>query len=85
MGTGRACHWLAGSGESRDAGRGLPTASSIATPYNAPVAQLDRVSASEAEGRGFESRRAHYPSQGLFRSLSRRREAMMIPKRARTF
>jgi hypothetical protein len=41
------------------AGRGLPTASSIATPYNAPVAQLDRVSASEAEGRGFESRRAH--------------------------
>ena len=25
----------------------------------APVAQLDRVSASEAEGRGFESRRAH--------------------------
>ena len=26
---------------------------------NAPVAQLDRVSASEAEGRGFESRRAH--------------------------
>ena len=25
---------------------------------NAPVAQLDRVSASEAEGRGFESRRA---------------------------
>jgi hypothetical protein len=41
------------------AGRGLPSASSIATPYNAPVAQLDRVSASEAEGRGFESRRAH--------------------------
>ena len=26
----------------------------------APVAQLDRVSASEAEGRGFESRRAHH-------------------------
>jgi hypothetical protein len=25
----------------------------------APVAQLDRVSASEAEGRAFESRRAH--------------------------
>ena len=26
----------------------------------APVAQLDRVSASEAEGRAFESRRAHH-------------------------
>ena len=29
-------------------------------PCDAPVAQLDRVSASEAEGRGFESRRAHH-------------------------
>jgi len=47
----------------QDAGRGLPTASSIATPYNAPVAQLDRVSASEAEGRGFESRRAHFSTK----------------------
>ena len=36
------------------------TASTIATPYHAPVAQLDRVSASEAEGREFESRRAHH-------------------------
>ena len=27
----------------------------------APVAQLDRVSASGAEGRGFESRRAYHP------------------------
>ncbi len=27
--------------------------------YKAPVAQLDRVSVSEAEGRGFDSRRAH--------------------------
>ena len=37
---------------------------------NAPVAQLDRVSASEAEGRGFESRRAHQfkknPRKGIF-------------------
>ena len=36
----------------------------------APVAQLDRVSASEAEGRGFESRRAHQfkknPRKGIF-------------------
>ena len=33
----------------------------------APVAQLDRVSASEAEGRGFESRRAHHnPLKGDF-------------------
>jgi hypothetical protein len=49
-----------------EAGRGLPSASSIATPYNAPVAQLDRVSASEAEGRGFESRRAHSYRKNLF-------------------
>lgn len=28
---------------------------------DAPVAQLDRVSASGAEGRGFESRRAYHP------------------------
>jgi hypothetical protein len=32
---------------SRGAGRRLPAASSIATPCDAPVAQLDRVSASE--------------------------------------
>lgn len=34
----------------------------------APVAQLDRVSASEAEGRGFESRRARQksPERGFF-------------------
>ena len=31
----------------------------VSVVQNAPVAQLDRVSASEAEGRGFESRRAH--------------------------
>ena len=31
----------------------------VSVIQNAPVAQLDRVSASEAEGRGFESRRAH--------------------------
>jgi hypothetical protein len=42
------------------AGRKSVAASSIATPYNAPVAQLDRVSASEAEGPEFESRRAHH-------------------------
>ena len=36
------------SGESRDA----------------PVAQMDRVSVSEAEGRGFESRRARQRNQG---------------------
>jgi hypothetical protein len=41
------------------AGRALPTASSIANPTDAPVAQLDRVFASEAKGRAFESRRAH--------------------------
>ena len=40
------------------AGRGRGAASTIAGPKHAPVAQLDRVSASEAEGRGFESRRA---------------------------
>jgi hypothetical protein len=56
MGMHKRC---AGAEPSRDAGRRLPAASTIATPYNAPVAQLDRVSASEAEGRGFESRRAH--------------------------
>ena len=37
------------------------------TPGRAPVAQLDRVSASEAEGRGFESRRARQHSRGLQR------------------
>jgi hypothetical protein len=43
----------------------LPTASSIATPYDAPVAQLDRVSASEAEGRGFESRQARIKQSAM--------------------
>jgi hypothetical protein len=38
-----------------DAGRRLPAASSIATPYDAPVAQLDRVSASEEVKRRFET------------------------------
>ena len=33
----------------------------------APVAQLDRVTASEAVGRGFESRRARHFPQGLYR------------------
>ncbi len=36
-----------GAEPSRDAGRRLPAAGSIATPYNAPVAQLDRVGVSE--------------------------------------
>ena len=43
----------------------------ICAPFGAsraPVAQLDRVSASEAEGRGFESRRARQFRQGPFRS-----------------
>jgi hypothetical protein len=62
--------------DSRDAGRRLPAASTIATPYDAPVAQLDRVSASEAEGRGFESRRAHFFTQIAIRRLS-------APKRSR--
>jgi hypothetical protein len=39
----------------RDAGRRLPAASSIATPYDAPVAQLDRVSASEEVELKFEA------------------------------
>ena len=42
----------------------------VSVIQNAPVAQLDRVSASEAEGRGFESRRAHQfkknPRKGIF-------------------
>ena len=37
---------------------GSVTASTIAAPVQAPVAQLDRVSASEAEGHWFESSRA---------------------------
>ena len=52
------------------AGRRLPAAGSIASPYHAPVAQLDRVSASEAEGRGFESRRAHHFFVGPYRTKS---------------
>ena len=45
-----------GAGGARGGGGGEPP------PQKAPVAQLDRVSASEAEGRGFESRRAHHPN-----------------------
>lgn len=37
-----------------------PSNDTIARLTDAPVAQLDRVSASEAEGRGFESRRARH-------------------------
>ena len=33
--------------------------------YHAPVAQLDRVSVSEAEGHEFESRRAHHKMKRL--------------------
>lgn len=36
---------------------------------HAPVAQLDRVSASEAEGRQFESGRAHHFHEGLWKSI----------------
>ena len=40
----------------------MPTASSIANLTDAPVAQLDRVLASEAKGHWFESSRARsYP------------------------
>jgi hypothetical protein len=56
-------------GRTSDAGRELPTTSTIATPCDAPVAQLDRVSASEAEGRGFESRQARSFDMGPFRSV----------------
>jgi hypothetical protein len=45
-----------------DAGRRSVVAGTIAAPYRAPVAQLDRVSASEAEGHWFESSQArHFP------------------------
>ena len=32
----------------------------LSSPHTASVAQMDRVSVSEAEGRGFESRRARH-------------------------
>jgi hypothetical protein len=51
--------WRACDDPLSDAGRALPTASSIADPTDAPVAQLDRVLASEAKGHWFESSRAH--------------------------
>ena len=35
-------------------------------PHNAPVAQLDRACASEAQGRVFESLRAHHFHSGSF-------------------
>ena len=38
--------------------------------HNAPVAQLDRVSVSEAEGRPFESGRARHRHKGLAITLS---------------
>lgn len=42
-----------------EAGLELPATGNIADRL-APVAQLDRVFASEAKGRAFESRRAHH-------------------------
>src|SRR4051812_18549920 len=41
-----------------EARHGRPSGLPVHWPINAPVAQLDRVSASEAEGRGFDSLRA---------------------------
>ena len=35
----------------------------LSNPHTASVAQMDRVSVSEAEGRGFESRRARQNSK----------------------
>ena len=37
----------------------------LRAPFNAPVAQLDRVLVSEAKGRGFDSRRAHHVTNEL--------------------
>ena len=45
-----------------DAKPGLP----VNYCFTAPVAQLDRVSVSEAEGRGFDSRRARQILQLFF-------------------
>ena len=55
----------------------------VSVIQNAPVAQLDRVSASEAEGRGFESRRAHQFKKILERGffLLGRRGAEKNPRR----
>jgi hypothetical protein len=39
-----------------------------AQPRNAPVAQLDRVSGYEPEGRRFESFRARHIAKGAYRS-----------------
>ncbi len=40
------------------------------TDHHGRVAQLDRVSASEAEGRGFESRLAHHVKANKFNALA---------------
>ena len=37
----------------------------LSSPHTASVAQLDRVSVSEAEGRGFDSRRARHKLQSV--------------------
>jgi hypothetical protein len=37
----------------------------LSSPHTASVAQMDRVSVSEAEGRAFESRRARQPFKNL--------------------
>ena len=46
-----------------------------ANAFNAPVAQLDRVSASEAEGRAFESRQVRHFLFCLCQSLLNKRAA----------
>ncbi len=75
---------LGGAGVLGDAGRGLVTASTIATPYRAPVAQLDRVSASEAEGHWFESSRARQLQWGAIRTTIRTVVNTCIPRWPRT-
>jgi hypothetical protein len=61
-----------------DAGRGSVAASTIATPVHAPVAQLDRVSASEAEGHWFESSQARHFQQARRRGLCPARRAPTV-------
>ena len=53
----------------------MPATSPVQAPDNAPVAQLDRVTVSEAVGRGFDSRRAR---QIRVERLSARRAFLLL-------
>src|SRR3546814_3831876 len=60
-------------GHKAEIGGCAPAHGPLKAPLHAPVAQLDRASDYESEGRAFESLRVHHSSPAL--SLDRREEA----------